>query len=103
MGGLAAAAAVAGAAMAVAASRRKVCVELVQFWTLLTHDYIYFCIALQTKVVERDHGLKGILNKRISLFSNITQHTKAERPPRRGEIEATSYRLHNDATIVAPV
>ena len=65
------------------------------------HTFIPTC--LQTKVVAVDHSLKGILNKRMSLFSNIAQHSQAERPPRRGEIEATSYRLQTDSTIVAPV
>ena len=35
------------------------------------------------KVETNDHPLKGSLNKRINLFSNLAQHSES-RPPRRG-------------------
>jgi len=40
------------------------------------------------KVVEREHPLKGALNRRIQLFSNLAgHHEEAARPPRRYDEE----------------
>lgn len=36
------------------------------------------------KVATEDHALKGSLNKRIALFSNLAKHAPS-RPPRRDE------------------
>ena len=40
------------------------------------------------KVVEKEHPLKGALNRRIQLFSNLANHhEEAARPPRRYDEE----------------
>jgi len=45
-----------------------------------------YAVPRRTVTTKSDHPLRGSLNRRINLFSNLAQHAdSATRPPRRDE------------------
>ena len=85
-------AAAAGAIVAVSVIPKVRCVPLILLnyvlhSSRLTDDTRPAFLPLQRRVETPEHPLKGSLNRRINLFSNLARHTSdpAARPPRRHE------------------
>lgn len=46
---------------------------------------LFLTFALQRKIRTSEHALKGSLNRRMTLFSQMAAHSNVSRPPRRFE------------------